>query len=292
MSLMSKFAWVAGAAAASLALAGPAQAEPPLWVVKDKDSTIYLFGTVHVLKPDVQWNTPKVQAAVKKSTELWLEVLDADDQTVIGPLIQKYGLDLGKPLSKKLTPEQLAKVNEVGQSYGMPAGALEAMQPWLVGITFTMLPLQKAGFDPKLGVEAVLKDAARKDGDKLNQLETLEKQLGFFAGLSEAQQVEFLMQSVDEASEGVALLDKLAAAWQKGDVATIETAMIAEMKAEAPEIYDLLLTSRNIAWAGQIETILKGSGTQMIAVGAGHLVGPDSVQAQLGKRGIKATRLQ
>lgn len=292
MTLRSKLSWIAGFAAASLAFAGPAQAEPPLWVVKDKDSTVYLFGTVHVLKPDLQWNTPKVQAAVKESSELWLEVLDADNQAVAGPLIQKYGLDLGKPLSKKLTPEQLAKVNQVGQAYGVPAAALEAMQPWLVGLTFTMLPLQKAGFDPKLGVEAILKDAAQKEGDKLNQLETLDKQLGFFAGLSEAQQVEFLMQSVEDASEGAALLEKLAVAWQKGDVATIESAMIAEMKAEAPQLCDLLLTKRNADWAGQIETILKGSGTQMIAVGAGHLVGPDSVQAQLKSRGIEATRLQ
>lgn len=288
----SKIGWVAGVTAIALGAAGPARAEPPMWVLKDKDSTVYLFGTVHVLKPDIKWETPKIDAAVKASTELWLEVIDADNQAVAGPLIQKYGLDLGKPLSKKLTPEQLAKVDAVAKQYGASAAALDALQPWLAGLTFSLMPLQKAGFDPKLGVETILKAAASKDGDKLMQFETLDQQLGFFASLSEAKQVEFLMQAVDEAQDGPDKLEKLAVAWQKGDVASMEAELNAEMKVKSPELYDVLLTKRNQDWAGKIQTILSGSGTQFIAVGAAHLVGPDSVQAQLKAKGITATRVQ
>lgn len=292
MLLNSKIGWIAGAAALAMGAASPACAEPPMWVVKDKDSTVYLFGTVHVLKPDIQWKSPKLEAAMKDSTELWLEVLDADNQAVAGPLIQKYGLDLAKPLSKKLTPEQLAKVDTVAKQYGASAAAFDALQPWLAGLTFTLMPLQKAGFDPKLGVETVLKASATEQGDRLMQFETLDQQLGFFAKLSEADQIEFLMQAVEEASEGAAKLENLAIAWQRGDVAAIEADLTGEMKAETPELYDLLLTNRNKDWAGKIQTILSGSGTQFIAVGAAHLVGPDSVQAQLKARGIDATRLQ
>lgn len=288
----SKIGWVAGVTAIALGAAGPARAEPPMWVLKDKDSTVYLFGTVHVLKPDIKWETPKIDAAVKASTELWLEVIDADNQAVAGPLIQKYGLDLGKPLSKKLTPEQLAKVDAVAKQYGASAAALDAIKPWLAGLTFSLMPLQKAGFDPKLGVETILKAAASKDGDKLMQFETLDQQLGFFASLSEAKQVEFLMQAVDEAQDGPGKLEKLAVAWQKGDVASMEAELNAEMKVKSPELYDVLLTKRNQDWAGKIQTILSGSGTQFIAVGAAHLVGPDSVQAQLKAKGITATRVQ
>lgn len=292
MSFKFRVGCVAGVAAIGLGMAGPARAEPPMWVLKDKDSTVYLFGTVHVLKPDIQWKTPKIEAAMKASTELWLEVLDADNQAVAGPLIQKYGLDLGKPLSKKLTPEQLAKVDAVAKQYGASAAAFDALQPWLAGFTFTLMPLQKAGFDPKLGVETVLKAAATEQGDKLSAFETLEEQLGFFANLGEAEQVAFLMQAVDEAAEGAAKLEKLAIAWQKGDVAAIEADLNGEMKVEARALYDLLLTSRNKAWAGKIQDILAGSGTQFIAVGAAHLVGPDSVQAQLQGRGVKSKRIQ
>lgn len=292
MSFKLRVACVAGVATIGLGMAGPARAEPPMWVLKDKDSTVYLFGTVHVLKPDIQWKTPKIEAAMKASTELWLEVLDADNQAVAGPLIQKYGLDLGKPLSKKLTPEQLAKVDAVAKQYGASAAAFDALQPWLAGLTFTLMPLQKAGFDPKLGVETILKASATEQDDKLMQFETLEQQLGFFANLSEAEQVQFLMQAVDQAAEGAAKLEKLAIAWQKGDVVAIDADLSGEMKAQSPELYDLLLTKRNKDWAGKIQTILAGSGTQFIAVGAAHLVGPDSVQEQLKARGIKSTRVQ
>ena len=59
-----------------------------------------------------------------------------------------------------------------------------------------------------------------------------------------------------------------------------------EMKTDAPAAYDALLVRRNANWAGQIETLLKGSGTAFIVVGAAHLAGADSVQSMLEARGV------
>lgn len=292
MVLRLKAALFAAITGVGLAAASPAQAEPPIWVVQDQDSKIYLFGTVHLLKPDIKWNTPAVQAAVKDSKELWLEVTDADDMTIVGPLVQKLGLDFAKPLSKKLTPEQLARLTEVAKKYGVPAEQLEIMQPWLAAITLTMIPLQKAGFDPKLGVDAQIRTMAVKEGDTLKSFENVTLQLNFFATMSEANQVAMLMQIVDEADQGAAAIERGAVAWSKGDLSAMETELILDMKKKAPQVYDLMLTQRNVDWAKQIEGILKGSGTHFIAVGAGHLIGPDSVQAQLKSRGIETTRLQ
>lgn len=291
MKLKTKFACVAGAVAL-LAAASPARAEPPMWVIKDADTTIYLFGTVHVLTPKIQWNTPAVQAAVKDSKELWLEVTDADNMAVVGPLIQKLGLDFARPLSKKLTPEQLARISQVAGKYGFPAAQLEPMQPWLAAMTLTMVPLQKAGFDPKLGVDTRIREAATKEGDAVKAFENVEQQLNFFATMKEADQVAMLMQIVEDADQGAAAIERAAAAWSNGDLSTMESELILDLKSKAPQVYELMLTRRNIDWAGQIEGILKGAGTHFIAVGAGHLVGPDSVQAQLKARGIDATRLQ
>jgi uncharacterized protein YbaP (TraB family) len=86
------------------------------------------------------------------------------------------------------------------------------------------------------------------------------------------------------------LLDKLAKAWIDGDTDTITRLSVDEIKQEAPTVYQKLIVQRNIAWSEKIAVILKGSGVQQIAVGAAHLVGPDSVQAQLAKRGIKVER--
>ncbi|MFN2508207.1 MAG: TraB/GumN family protein [Chthoniobacterales bacterium] len=268
-------------------LLAAAKAEPAMWVVKDEDSTIYLIGTVHVLRPEMLWNSEKVTKALADSTELWLEVIGDDDEAALASLIQQYGLDREKPLSKKLNAKQKAKFAEVAKSYGISAASVEAMKPWTIALMLTVLQVQKAGYDPKAGVEQILKAQAQKEGDKIFGLETIEQQVRFFADLPEAEQVAFLDQTLNYAAEGVALLDELAKAWAAGNVDMIGEVLVGQLKSEAPNLYDKLLVQRNIRWTEKIQEILGGSGVHQIAVGAGHLAGPDSVQAQLARRGVK-----
>ena len=267
-----------------------AHAEPAMWVVRDADSTVYLFGTVHLLRKDVVWNTPKVKKAMADSGELWLELTDDGDMAKMAPLIQQLGLDPARPLSSKLNAGQKAKLAKVAAEYGMNPAQLEPLRPWLAALTLAVLPLQKAGWSADAGVDKLLRAQAEKEGDRLKAFETAEQQMRFFADLPEARQIEFLEQSLEDADEGLAQMDALTKAYAAGDPDTIGKIMSAEMKADAPELYELLLTRRNIAWAEKIDTLLDGKGTHFIAVGAGHLAGPDSVQAQLAKRGIKAER--
>jgi uncharacterized protein YbaP (TraB family) len=153
-----------------------------------------------------------------------------------------------------------------------------------------MGPILKAGYDPKAGVERVLAAQATAEGDKIRGLETAEEQFHFFADLTDEEQIAFLVGTLDDLEKGLDLFDRLAKAWVDGDIDTIGQMSIAEMKAKTPTVYEKLLVRRNIAWAAKIEQILKGSGVQQIAVGAAHLAGPDSVQAQLAKRGIKVEK--
>jgi uncharacterized protein YbaP (TraB family) len=274
---------------ASLLMIATARAEPAMWVIKDADSTIYLIGTMHLLKHDSEWNAEKVKKTVHDSTELWLEIADLDNQEALAPLIAKFGVDRERPLSTKLNDEQKKKFEKVTNTYGISAATLEPMRPWLAAVVIGVLPLVKAGYDPKAGVERILTAQAVAEGDKIHGFETPEEQFHVLADLSEKEELAFLDGSMDDLEKGLALLDRLAKAWIDGDVTTIGT-MAAEMKSKAPEVYDKIFVRRNIAWAEKIEQMLKGSGVQQIAVGAGHLVGPDSVQAQLAKRGIKVER--
>ena len=108
--------------------------------------------------------------------------------------------------------------------------------------------------------------------------------------MPEPEQITFLEETLDDAKKGIAQLDALARAWINGDNETIGQVLVNEFKKEAPAVYEKLLVQRNIAWSEKIAQILKGSGVQQIAVGAAHLAGPDSLQVQLAKRGIKAER--
>jgi uncharacterized protein YbaP (TraB family) len=267
-----------------------ARAGPAMWVIKDADSTIYLIGTMHLLKHDAEWNAEKVKKTVHESTELWLEVADFDNQAAVAPLITKFGLDPGHPLSTKLNEEQKKNLEKLTGTYGIPAATLEPLRPWLAAVVLAMGPIQKAGYDPKAGVERVLTAQATAEGDKIRGFETADEQFHILAELTEEEQLAFLDSTMTDLDKGVELLDRLARAWIDGDVGAIGRMAIDEMKAKTPTVYNKLLVQRNIAWAEKIEQMLKGAGVQQIAVGAAHLAGPDSVQAQLAKRGIKVEK--
>lgn len=276
----------------ALGFAGSALAEPALWAIKDKDSTIYLFGTVHVLKPDTKWRSAKIDQALTSSGDLTLEIIGADDPAVMQPLVLKYGLDPSNPLSSKISPEKFKHATEVAQGGGVPPQALNMMRPWLAAVSLSMIPVIKAGYDPKSGVEVILAGETKAAGKAQKAFETPEQQIRFFADLPAKSEADFLSATLDDVDEGVAKIDKMVTAWAAGDLASLESEFVSEMKADYPELYDLLIVKRNEDWAQQLKTKLAGSGVSFVAVGSGHLVGPDSVQAQLAKLGIKAERVE
>jgi uncharacterized protein len=136
----------------------------------------------------------------------------------------------------------------------------------------------------------MLSAQALAEGHKILGFETAEEQIRLLAELSEAEQVALLVSVLDDLEKGVNLLDQLAKAWMAGDTDTIARLSVDDLKPEAPTVYQKLIVRRNIVWSEKIAAMLKASGVQQIAVGAAHLVGPDSVQAQLAKRGIKVER--
>lgn len=271
----------------------PAQGSgPALWVIRDADSTLYLFGTVHVLRPDTAWGSAKVDAAFDSADRVIFEISNPDDQAAIQPLIQQYGISPTRPLSSLLTPEEIADLDRAAQSIGATAAQLDPLRPWLVGLSLSLAPVVKAGYDPKSGVELILKARAEAAGKPITGFETIDKQVSILAGLSESTQLDFLRATLDEFDNAATELDDLVAAWASGDVAGIERLGVDEMRDSSEEVYQALLVRRNADWAEQIDTLLDGSGTVFIAVGSAHLAGPDSVQALLEQRGIEVDRVE
>lgn len=272
---------------AAPAAPAPIQGEGPgLWVVKDADSTLYLFGSVHVLRPTTGWASPRVEAAFDSASDIWFEISNPDDQAAIMPLIQQHGLSPETPLSSRLTPEENAELDAAAQAMGASAAQLQPMKPWLAALSLSVAPLIKAGYDPKSGVELVLKARAEAAGKPIHGFETIDKQIGILAGLPDDVQLVFLRETLKDYENAAAKLDEMVEAWARGDVATLDRVTITEMKDASPALYQSVLVDRNTDWANQIQTLLEGSGTAFIAVGAAHLTGDDSVQAILQKRGV------
>lgn len=263
---------------------------PALWAISDADSTIYLFGTVHVLRPDTAWGSPKVDAAFDSASSVILEISNPDDQSAIGPLVQQYGVDPTRPLSSLLTAEEITRLNVAAQSIGASAAALDPLRPWLVALSLSMAPLVKAGYDPQSGVELILKARAEAAGKSVDGLETIDEQVRILAGLPEEVQVAFLRETLDAYDDATEELDALVHAWSVGDVEAINRLGVVEMREASEDIYQALLVRRNTGWADQIQTLLAGSGVTFIAVGSAHLAGDDSVQEILEGRGVEVVR--
>ena len=278
--------------AAPVSAAAPAN-EPALWVVRDADSTIYLFGTFHALKQTTSWRTPRIEAALNASSEVWLELADIGtpaSEAAALPLIQRYGLDPARPLSSKLTAAENAKLAAAAGKVGVDPAQLQPLRPWLAALQLSLAPLMKAGYDPKLGVDNLLASTARAEGKPIRGFETSEQQLRFFADLSPELEKQMLMSTLEDVDQGPAMIDRMSEAWSRGDLRTLEREMVADLKNETPAFYKVVLADRNTAWAKALKEHLKGSGSTFVAVGAGHLVGPDSVQAELAELGVRAER--
>ncbi|MDP3783289.1 MAG: TraB/GumN family protein [Sphingopyxis sp.] len=273
------------------AAAAPTDADPALWVVKDDDTTIYLFGTVHVLKPGLSWFDEAVKTAFDKSDEMMLEIVMPEDQAAVAKTMMPLAMDTtGKTIPSRLTPEQLQAYQAAMVSVGLPANAFDSFEPWFPAMTLSVLPLTKLGYDPEQGAEKLLTKFAKADGKPVAGLETLEEQLGFFDQLPDTQQVAFLNSVVKDLDKLGPTLDKMVGLWAKGDPDGLAVVMNDSLAA-TPELAAMLLYERNERWADQIKTRMDKPGTVFIAVGAGHLAGEKSVQDYLKDRGLTATRI-
>ncbi len=268
-----------------------AQAAPALWAVKDADTTIYLFGTIHALPKEAQWFEGPVRQAFDKSDTLVLEMLAPKDEAELAPVLMSLGFSAGQPpLTERVSPAERPQLDKAVKEAGLPLASLNAMETWLATVSLSTQQLSKQGLDPKLGVEKTLTVKAQAAGKKLTGLETAAEQMGFLDALPEADQRAYLSATLKEWPGMRTKLGELIGYWTAGNVEALGKAMN-EGVSETPKLAKVLLADRNARWADWIKTRMAQSGTVFVAVGAGHLAGPESVQAMLAKRGLKAERL-
>ncbi len=266
------------------------QAKPALWVVKDADTTIYLFGTIHLLPKDVVWFQQPVQDALAGSDALVLEIIEPSMGEAMR-MMNKYGNAAdGIALRDRLDPETRANYEAQMQANGLPVAAFDNRQPWLAQITLYGVILMKGGWDPASGAESVLTKAARAANKPILELETADEQFAILSGASIADQVQMLAETVNKPDELVSLMDNMMTQWLAGDADALGLVM-EESMGEGSAFEAELLTKRNANWTVWLDKRMDEPGTIFVAVGAAHLAGRNSVQTMLAKEGHTAERV-
>ena len=294
--------------AAGLAFAkGPAgapAAQPPvplLWKVSDADNAVYLLGSFHLLRASDYPLSPEVEAAFKDAKTVVFEIAPEEmDSPALGMQMGQAALRTdGSQLDGELPPATRARLagwvaahQEALRKSGVPAQALQLFEPWFVGLTVSVVDMAGLGLDPKLGLDRHFATEAKAAGKATAGLETGAQQIAFLDGMDRDEQLQFLAEALDEATDRRDL-ERLHAAWRRGDAKTLWEGMAADMKRQYPKLYRRIDVDRNDAWVPKIAQRLDAPGRDdtLVVVGALHLLGSDGVVEKLRAKGYRVERI-
>jgi uncharacterized protein YbaP (TraB family) len=269
-----------------------ASGHPAMWRIADADTTIYLFGTFHLLPEGTEWRTPAFDQALASSDELVLEIGNLDDQMALAQTLTRLGISPGlPPLAERVPAEKRAALEAMVAESGIPPAALDRVETWAAGLMLATVTYKRLGIDPNSGVERSILGPWKASGRPVRGLETADDQFGLFDRLPEAEQRRFLVAMLDSPEQAKKQFAAMIESWSRGDVAGIARSFDDETLS-SQTLRRALMTERNARWARWLKQRMKQPGTLFVAVGSGHLAGNDSVQRMLAAEGVRAIRVQ
>lgn len=263
---------------------------PALWTLSDEDTTVYLFGTVHLMRPDVEWRTDDFTQKFDSADTVVLELdmeSEAGQQAVARDFMSKGFYGDGRTLSSELSERDLEAFAEALEPLGLPVSAFDPMEPWMAAVNLSVMQLQAEGFDPNAGIEQMLIADAKEDGKTFEFLETASDQANIFDTMAEPLQAQYLYETAVTLEDTHLMLDQVIEEWLDGDVEGLGTLVANPGTGGGEDVYNALFLNRNEKWVPKIEALLDEPGTVFVAVGAGHLAGPDSVITMLRDKGYE-----
>jgi uncharacterized protein len=276
---------------AALSLAGPVLAAPALWEVRDGDSAIWIFGSFHVLPPDIEWRT-----------ELFDNVLDEADKVIfeadvggaataeLGAKAFARGIYMdGTLLTDVLNDPTEQRLRDIATTINLPIGTVLAMRPWFAANTISIAAMAAEGFSVQ-GVEYVLQPELA--ADRQGFLETGDQQLDVLAGAPDDEQIAMLESTLAEMHNLPKLMDKMLDNWVEGTPDQLADLFLMEMGGFEAAFMDRLIYARNKNWIAPLEGMLDSNEENLVIVGAAHLIGDGSVLDLLDKAGYQIERIQ
>jgi uncharacterized protein YbaP (TraB family) len=270
-----------------------ASAEAPVWAIRGAHNTVYLAGSVHLLRSQDAALPAAFNRAYADADALVMEIdLDDLDPAAAQTWMLEHGMfSDDKTLASVIGAKRYQRVEQEGNRLGLPVEALQQLEPWLVAMTLAQLQYMKLGFDPEQGVEKQLQRKAMVDHKEITGLETLDEQLGLLANMPEDEQAKFLDLTLEEMHEMEGETDSLLKAWRAGNAQKLASMLSDEYKV-APALYRTLVADRNKRWMPQLEKLLKGDKDYLVVVGALHLVGNGGLLELTKAKGFEPKQLQ
>lgn len=269
------------------------EAASPVWAIRGAHNTVYLAGSIHLLRAADAKLPPGFALAYGDSARLVMELdLGKLDQLGLAEWMLEHGaLPEDASLRGLLGEARYQRVSTAAATLGLPVAALDREAPWVVGLQLAELEYAQLGFDPEQGVEQQLVQRAQADRKPTAGLESVAEELGVFEAMPRAEQAQFLDMVLDDLGEGDTEIRTVLAAWRSGDAARL-AALLAHEYRSFPTLYRALVADRNARWLPEIERLLHGTDNALIVVGALHLVGERGLLEALRKDGFAPVELE
>jgi uncharacterized protein YbaP (TraB family) len=269
------------------------RAASPVWAVHGAHATIYLAGSVHLLKAQDALLPAGFEQAYEDSQCVVMEIdLGRIEPTQVSSWIERHGsLPAGEQLRAVLGEPRYARVSAAAATLGAPMKVFDTQQPWVIAVELAELEYQRLGYDPEQDAEEQLVRRARADHKTTDGLETVNEELGGLEAMSREDQLRALDQTLEELHDAPSDMRTVLAAWRRGDAARLSAILSKEYR-DFPTLYQPLVTVRNQRWLPQIEQLLQGDKNCMVVVGALHLVGRGGLLELLRRDGYRAQQLK
>ncbi len=280
-------------AAAPAATTSP---QPLLWKVTGPgDARVYLLGSFHLLRADDYPVAAEVDKAFEASRRVLFELTpeDMESPALAQKLVQAAVRTDGTELRSDLDPATWTRLQAYAAANQLPLAQLQGMKAWFVGLSLTMMQMQKQGLDPKLGLDRHFMQRAQSAGKQTGGLEDVETQIAVLAGMSAAEQQQMVAEALEQADKDDAESRMLHDAWKRGDDKLLLNKLAVDMKQRYPALYQHINTDRNNAWVPRLVPYLQaGQGGTLVVVGTLHLLGSDGVVEKLKAKGYKVERVR
>lgn len=263
-----------------------------LWKAEGAGNSVYLLGSVHLLRREDHPLPAVIDAAYDDADTLFMELdMDDLDPLAMQATVNRLGmLDEGQSLRDVMGEDLYEEAMRAAESLDIPLEMLARTEPWYAAITVEQLALTRIGFNPLWGIEMHMMSRASQDGKEIHGFESVEQQLGFLDALSLDVQRELLLQTLADGANIRDIMDQLVTAWRTGDIAYMEETLLAEIT-DYPELYEAIVADRNRNWVNTIDKLLRDEEDYLVIVGALHLIGKDGMPQLLEARGYKVSQM-
>ena len=262
-------------------------ADFPVWAIETGGGLVYLLG--HTPPRPIDWSDSRIERLLHTCSSLWDET-NQTEHTNQQDLMQRYGIDPSKPLNTWLSPSDRDRLSKAAKIAGVPEDATQTFRPWLAGDALEGAFYSAKGVNGRNADVVLVSEASKAGLSVSSEFATKEDVARWLGNFSPVEEVQYLRYILDEILAGHDEGQRIYADWARGKDARAAD-WVAKMKRLYPELYRSLLVARNQGWVPRVRSMLAQPKPTMIVVGLYHLVGPDSIQAQLRANGLQVKRI-